>query len=150
MVTKTQIDNFLRQRKIALVGVSRNNRKFGSVIFKEMSAKGYQIFPINPNAEYINNQRCHPNLKDLPEQVDGVIIVVPPSQTEKVVQDVADLKIEHVWMQQGSESEKAIQYCKDNNISVVAGECILMFAEPVKSLHRIHRFVWKIIGKYPK
>jgi len=33
-------------------------------------------------------------------------------------------------MQQGSKSGDAIRFCEDKDISVVAGECILMFAEP--------------------
>jgi predicted CoA-binding protein len=53
-------------------------------------------------------------------------------------------------MQQGSESEKAINYCNENGIDVIHGECILMFAEPVESIHKFHKWLWKIFGKLPK
>lgn len=53
-------------------------------------------------------------------------------------------------MQQGSESQAAIDFCKENKIDYVSGECIMMFSEPVQSIHRFHRGIWKLIGKYPK
>ena len=52
-------------------------------------------------------------------------------------------------MQQGAESSTAIDLCKQNNINVIHGECILMFAEPLGFMHSIHRWIWKILGKYP-
>ncbi|MFC2140896.1 hypothetical protein ACFLQP_01185 [Acidobacteriota bacterium] len=53
-------------------------------------------------------------------------------------------------MQQGAESEKAIEFCQKNNFTTVTRECILMFAEPAARYHRMHRWVWKILGKLPK
>jgi hypothetical protein len=150
MTTQNSIDDFLAQKKLALIGISRSGKKFGNIIFKELKSKGYKIFPINPNVENIQGERCYPSLKALPEQVGGVIVVVPPVQTEKVVHDIVSAGIKQVWMQQGSESKSAIQFCKENGISVVEGECILMFVKPVKLFHRMHRGIWKLLGKYPK
>jgi hypothetical protein len=53
-------------------------------------------------------------------------------------------------MQQGAESKEAIRFCEDNNIAVVHGECILMFAEPLAFGHRLHRWIWKLLGRLPK
>ena len=150
MTSQNSINEFLAQKKLALIGISRSGKKFGNMIFKELKSKGYHVFPINPNVESIQNERCYPSLKALPEQVGGVIVVVPPVQTEKIVYDVASAGIKQVWMQQGSESKSAIQFCKENGISVVEGECILMFVKPVKLFHRMHRGIWKLLGKYPK
>ena len=58
--------------------------------------------------------------------------------------------IKKIWMQQGSESPKAIKFCKENGIELVEGECIMMFSEPVKSIHKFHRGLNKLFGKYPK
>lgn len=150
MTTQKSINDFLVQKKLALIGISRSGKKFGNMIFKELKSKGYQIFPINPNVETIQGEHCYPSLKALTERVGGVIVVVPPVQTEKIVYDVASAGIKQVWMQQGSESKSAIQFCKENGISVVEGECILMFAKPIKFFHRMHRGIWKLLGKYPK
>ena len=148
--TKAAVEEFVSQPKLAVVGVSRDRQKFGNAAYRELKHKGYQVYPVNRNVETIEGDRCYAKLDVLPEKVDGVVIVVPPPETEQVVREVEAAGIKHVWMQQGSESEKAIQYCQEHGIREVHGECIMMFAPPVKSAHRWHRGAWKLFGKLPK
>ncbi len=150
MVTKSMIEDFLSQQKIAIVGVSRNKNKFGNTVYKELKKKGYQVFPVNPNATEIKGDRCFPDVEALPEKVDGMVFVTQPKQTEIVLQSAEKVGIKKVWLQQGAESEKAIKFCEEKNIDCVFGECILMFAEPVGFGHKLHRWVWKVFGKLPK
>jgi predicted CoA-binding protein len=150
MTTRSAVTDFLDRRKLAIVGVSRNGQKFGNSAYKELKAKGYQIYPVHPHADTIEGDPCYPNLKALPEPVDGVLIVVPPQETEKVVQDAAEAGIRHVWMQQGADSAAAIRFCEERGINVVHGECILMFAEPTAFFHRFHRCVWGLLGRLPE
>jgi len=150
MNTKAAVDDFLAQRSLAVVGVSRSGKKFGNMAYRELKGKGYQLFPIHPEAEVLEGDKCYACLSDLPGRSGGVLIIVPPTQTEQVVRDAAAAKIPRVWMQQGAESEEAIRFCEEHGISVVAGECILMFAEPLRFYHKPHRWVWKLLGKLPK
>ncbi|MBT8387079.1 MAG: CoA-binding protein [Ignavibacteria bacterium] len=150
MNTKKRVDDFLSQNKIAVVGVSRKRSKFGNVIYREFKKKGYTVYAINPNTAEIEGDICYPDLFSTPKPVDGVIINVPPSKTEKVIKDVKETGIKRVWLQQGSQSDEAIQFCKDNNINCVSNECILMFAEPAGFIHRAHRWIWGVAGKLPQ
>ncbi len=150
MTNKATVNDFLAQKTLAVVGVSRNGQKFGNTAYKELKAKGYRLFPIHPQADTIEGERCYPSLSALTEPVGGVLIVVPPAQTEQVVRDAAAAGIRRVWMQQGAESEAAVRFCQENNISAVHGECILMFAEPTAWYHRMHRWIWGWTGKLPK
>jgi predicted CoA-binding protein len=79
--------------------------------------------------------------------VGGVVAVVPPAETEKIVEDCGRLGIRRVWMQQGSESPKAIERCRALGIAAVSGECLIMYTNPGFP-HTIHRFIWKVLGKY--
>jgi len=130
MVTGSLIDDFLSQRKLALVGVSRGGKKFGNAILRDLTAKGYQLYPVHPNAAVIDGHRCWPSLLQLPEEVGGVVIVVPPPETEKVLGDVVKARIPRVWMQPGAESAAAIRTCAEDGISAVHGECIMISAKP--------------------
>lgn len=150
MTTKANVDDFLSSAKLAIVGVSRSKIKFGNSIYRELKKKGYQVIPVNPNTDSIESEPCFPSLTELPEPVDGAVIVVPPAQTETVVRDAAKAGIKKVWMQQGAESVAAVKYCEDNGILAVHGECILMFADPTAFHHKMHRWVWKLLGKTPK
>ena len=150
MNSKASVDNFLSQKNIAIVGVSRSGKKFGNYINKGLKEKGYNTFIINPNAETIDEQKSYPDFKSLPEKAEGLVVCVTPSETETVVKDAAEYGIKNIWMQQGSQSDNAIELCKKNGIDYVAGECIFMFAEPVGFGHKLHRIVWGWLGKLPK
>ena len=150
MTSKADVRDFLAQKSFAIVGVSRKGNKFGNAIYKELKAKGYKVFPVNPHTDKINDEPCFPDLASLPEQVDGAVIVVPPLETEKVVKDAAQAGIQRIWIQQGAVSEQAVRFCSENEVNVISGECILMFAEPAAFYHKIHRFVWRLLGKLPR
>jgi uncharacterized protein len=143
------IKEIMAQRTLALVGASRNGKKFGNAILRELKSKGYAVLPVHPQAESIDGERCYPNLKSLPEKVGAVVVCVPPVQAEQVVQQAHEAGINRVWLQQGAESYTAVRYCENHEMTAVHGQCIMMFAEPVKSIHGFHRWIWKLIGKYP-
>jgi predicted CoA-binding protein len=147
---KALVDDFVAQKTLAVVGVSSNPNKFGSFAYRELKSRGYRVFPINPNLEKIGEDRCYPRLTALPEKVDCVLIVVPPKETEKIVKEADEAGIKRVWMQQGAESEAAIQFCHEHGVNEVHGECIIMFTNPVKSFHKLHRGLAKLFGKYPQ
>ncbi|MGH7491915.1 MAG: CoA-binding protein [bacterium] len=149
MTTKAAVEDFVAQHKLAIVGVSRDGKKFGYMAYRALQEKGYRVFPVNPNASGIDGERYYPDLRSLPEPVDGALIVVPPKVTEQVVRDAAAAGIRRIWLQQGAESPAAVRFCEENGISVVSGECILMFAQPVVSFHRWHRCLWKVLGRLP-
>jgi predicted CoA-binding protein len=150
VTSKAVVDDFVSQKTLALVGVSRQPKKFGNYALRELTQRGYRIFPVHPAAENIEGAKCYPSLRQLPEAVGGVVVVVPPTQTENVVRDAAAAGIKRVWIQQGAGSPDAIRFCQENGISEIHGECILMFAGPVKSVHNFHRWIWRLLGKLPK
>ena len=148
MVSKTILDDFLAQASLALAGVSRGGGKFGNKVLKDLTGKGYEILPVHPAATEIGGVPCSPSLADLPSEVGGLVLVVPPLQTERLVREARDVGITRVWMQPGAESEDAIQFCRDHNIEVIYDECIMMHADP-KGIHKAHRWLRGVFGKLP-
>lgn len=132
---RKNIDEFLLQRKIAVVGVSRNKDKFSNMIYREMRTAGYEVMAVNPNADLVEGDRCYAGLGALPVKPDGVVLVVPPTQGIQIVEEAARLGIRHVWVQPGANSSEIDQRLGELEIVTVSGECILMHIEPVKSIH---------------
>ncbi len=69
MTSKSLVENFLSQKNIAVVGVSRNTNeqprsKLRGILI-ELKKKCYNVFPINPNAEKIEGDKCYPDLLSL-------------------------------------------------------------------------------------
>ena len=120
-------NDFLNKKnKIAIVGVSANQKKWGFKIYKELKSSGFSVFPINPKHKKIGLDPCYPNLKALEEIPYIVITVVSPNVTEQIVKQCRKLGIKRVWMQPGSESEKAIKFCKHNNIEIMHDVCFVV------------------------
>ena len=148
MKSRASIEAFLAEPAMAVVGVSRSGKGFGNAAARELRRKGYRIYPINPQADLIDGERCYRSLAALPEPVRAVLVVVPPEQALDVVHAAAKAGVTRVWLQQGAESPLVMLACDELGLDVVAGECILMFAKPT-GVHKAHRFVWKLIGKLP-
>lgn len=145
-----QIDSFLECKIIALAGYSRNDKKFGNKVYDELIKNGFKVYPLNPNAEEINGHHCYPDIFSIPIIPDGLITLVQPEQTELLVKEAYRKGIKKIWLQQGSYTMTAVDYCKTNNINVVYGHCIFMFLGQINGAHKFHRFIWKLFGKYPK
>lgn len=121
------IKKFLDKKNIfAVVGASRNPKKYGYQLYKDLKEAGYEVYPVNPKAEEILGDKCYPGLKYLPTKPDVVDIVVPPRVTEEIVRTCKRLGITKIWMQPGSESEAAIRFCDKNNIEVVHSVCVMI------------------------
>jgi uncharacterized protein len=139
-------EDFVAEKVLAVVGVSRS-RGFGNQLFSHLRRRGYKVLPVSAHADGIEGQPCYRRLDDLPEPVGGVVTVVPPAETEKIVEDCGRLGIRRVWMQQGAESPRAVERCRELGITAVAGECLLMHTNPGFP-HTVHRFIWKLLKKY--
>lgn len=122
-----KIDKFLeRNNKIAIVGVNINPEKWGYKIYKNLKQIFSKVYAVNPKYEKIENNKCYPDLTSLPEKPDIVITITPPKITESIVKTCKKIGIKKIWMQPGSESKKAIDFCKTNNIDVIYNLCFIM------------------------
>ncbi len=147
MQEKELIESFFQNNSIAVVGATDNRKKFGYTVLNELMKKGFTVYPVNPKKEIINNLKVFPSVTALPSDVKCALLVIPPKETIKVVKEILSTNINLIWMQQGSESSDAIDFCEKNGISVISKKCVLMYAPPVKSFHKFHRFIWKMAGK---
>jgi predicted CoA-binding protein len=120
------IKEFMAQKKFAVIGASNNPEKYGNQIFKNLKKRGYEVYPVNPGLEELEGTKCYPSLEKVPVKVDVVDFVVPPGVTETVLEDCPRLGLDRIWLQPGSESDAAIEYCHKNNLKVVHGVCVMM------------------------
>ena len=147
---KQKIEDFLKSKKIALAGVSRNKKKFGYISFKSLVEKGYNILPINPNANEIDDKKCFKSISDLPSDVESVLIMTPQHNTDEVLKEAIKKGIKNIWVQQMSNTKNTIGIAEEYQKEIVIGKCIFMFAEPISGIHKFHRTLVKIFGGLPK
>lgn len=148
MVSRAAIEDFVAQRRLALVGVSRDGRGFGNVVRKELGARGYELFLVHPSAGSIGGLPCAARLADVASQVGGVVLVTPPEATTALVREAAEAGVRRVWMQQGAESREAILFCERGGLAAIHGECILMYTAP-RGFHALHRWLRGALRRLP-
>jgi len=148
--TLNEIQQFLAPKKLAVAGASRNPKKFGGTVIKDLKERGFELFPVNPNAEEIQGLKCFKTISDLPADVKHLLILTPKEKTLKTVNLAVQNKMKMVWIQQMSETPEAITVLKNSGIPFIQKKCIYMFADPVKGPHNFHRFLVKVFGRYPK
>ena len=150
MSKKESIENFLASKKIAIAGVSSNQKKFGYIIFKELREKGFDVCPINPKLDSLDGVKSYKSVSEIPPEYEKLFIVTPKEATDEIIIQAADKGIDHVWIQQMANTKDSSRIAKENNIELIEKECIFMYAQPVKSVHKFHRAIWKIFGLIPK
>jgi uncharacterized protein len=150
-----EVRDFLSAKRIALVGLSRNPKHFSRMLFRDMCKRGYEMVPVNPTARELEAKRCFARLQDIEPAVEAALIMTPASDTGRVVRDCAEAGIRRVWMyraggQGGSVSPAAVDFCHKEGIHVVEGHCPYMFFPKTPIFHRVHGFILKLTGGYPK
>ncbi|MFZ0770215.1 MAG: CoA-binding protein [Candidatus Sulfotelmatobacter sp.] len=148
------IEDFLAQKRIAMAGISRDPANFSVKLFEELCRRGYDVVPVNPNTAEVQGRRCFARVQDIQPPVEAALLMTSPEATETVVNDCAEAGIRRVWMYRaagkGSVSSKAVQFCRERGIQLVPGQCPFMFLPETAGVHRLHGFVRKITGRYPR
>lgn len=110
----------------AVVGASQDKEKYGNIIYRDLKAAGYRVYPVNPKLDSVEGDTCYPSIQSLPEKPAVVDMVVPPQAVLKVLDDCKEAGIERVWFQPGSESDEAIAKAESFGMKVVANACIML------------------------
>ncbi|GIW79893.1 MAG: CoA-binding protein [Gemmatales bacterium] len=124
---EAKIAEFLNGSPHAVVGASRDRRKYGNKVFRVFQQNNRPVYAVNPNADAVEGCRAYPDLESLPEKVHGVSIVTPPDVSEEVIRQAGRLGIKNLWFQPGAESSKALSEAREFGMNVIAnGPCLLV------------------------
>lgn len=151
------VQDFLAQKKIAVVGVSDKRETGCNLGYRRFKEAGYTVYAVNPRLTTFEGAPCYPDLQSIPDKPDAVFILANPKVTDLIVQQCVDLGVHHVWMHcmmgtkpglaagMTSVSPEAVRLCHENGIAVIPGTCPNQFLQPDFG-HRIMRMMWRMLG----
>jgi predicted CoA-binding protein len=113
---------------IAVVGATDTPGKFGGKIYRDLKGKGYRVVAVNPGRATVDGDEAFRSIADLPEPPDIVNVVVPPSRTLRVLDDVAELDDAAVWIQPGAADQKVRERVTELGIPALIDACIMVEA----------------------
>ncbi len=147
--------DFLAYKRIAVTGVSRTPGSHGSnVVYDRLVERGYEVFPVNPNATELGGKPAYPNLAAIPGGVEAVVIGTAPTHAMETMKEAVDLGVNQVWMHRsvdaGSVSPEATAYGREHGVRVIDGGCPLMFDPTADGAHKAMCAVLKLFGRVPR
>ncbi|MCL4531181.1 MAG: CoA-binding protein [Chloroflexi bacterium] len=107
----------------AIVGASQDRNKYGYEVFDILTRHGHTVLPINPKYADIDGVICYPSLPDLPRNPDVVLTAAPAIVSEQIARTCAAQRIPIFWMPPGTETDAALEICKQNDVTAIHGYC---------------------------
>lgn len=130
------LDAIFSPRSVAVVGASTKPGKVGHDIFVNILMGGYRgvLFPVNPTAKAIQCVRAYPTLSDVPDPVDLAIIILPPRESLKAVEEAARKGVQGIvivsagFREAGREGqaveERIVAVCREAGMRLVGPNCL--------------------------
>jgi acyl-CoA synthetase (NDP forming) len=98
---------FFEPRSVAILGASKTPGKAGNQILVNMAANGYagKIFPVNPEEGEIMGFKPYRSVKDIPDEIDLAVFVVPAEKTLEPLRECAEKRVPAVVIASGGYAE---------------------------------------------
>lgn len=86
-------DIFFSAKTFAVIGASRDNKKVGHAVFKNLLYSNKKVFPINPKAKEILGHKAYRDILEVPYQIECVVIAIPAKLVPLILRQAQRLKI---------------------------------------------------------
>lgn len=129
-MTAPSIPELLRDSSttVAVVGATDRPGKYGGIIYRDLKAKGFRVFAVNPYRDEVDGDPCYRSLDGLPEAPTIVDYVVPPRRTLDTLRDAARLGYLNAWVQPGAEDDDVVAYLEKEGFTFLVHACIMVQA----------------------
>ncbi len=130
------LEAFFKPKSVAIIGASREPRKFGHVIFKNFVGSGFEgkTYAINPKAESILGFEAYSSLKEVPDEVDLAVIAVPAPIVPRQIDECLSKNVRAVviisggFKETGEKGELLEREIKEkilgSNLRIIGPNCI--------------------------
>jgi uncharacterized protein len=147
MNTMERAKELLAQKRIALVGASRNEKDLTRILLRELAQRGYDVVPVNPNlaGAELDGRRAFTRLQDVAPPVGGAIFFTAPGQTAGAVEDALAAGVRRLWFHRGggpgAASPEALAVCRAAGVEPITDLCPFMALPNAGWFHRLHGFL---------
>ena len=125
----SEIKDILSKNKtIAMIGVSKDQKKPSTIVMKYMQKYGYKVIPVNPSAkgEKILGEEVFGKLDEIKTPIDIVDVFRPSKEVIEIAKDTVKINAKVLWLQLGISSDEAKKIVETNNIEYIENRCTKM------------------------
>jgi uncharacterized protein len=116
-------------KSVAVIGASRNRRKFGNKAVRAFRQQGYNVYPVNPRETEIEGLPAFRSIHEVPVRPQRVSVYLPPAELLKVLPDIAARGCDELWLNPGTESDAVLAEAQRLGLTVVQACSILGVGE---------------------
>ena len=119
----SQIDQLLKLKTWAIVGLSNNKERVAFDVAKVLIEKGHTIIPVHPKAETVHGQTGYAKLSDIPVPIDVVDLFVNSALAGDIVNEAIEIGAKGVWLQLDVIDAAAIARAQAAGLLAVMNRC---------------------------
>ncbi len=119
-------DEFLSKKVFAVAGSFKDESKYAWQIFRKLKKIGKKVYPINPQKDFVDGEKCYKSIKEIKDIIDVVNLVTPPAISLNIAKECKEKGINYIWAQPGASDERLINYCNENKINLLHDVCVLI------------------------
>jgi predicted CoA-binding protein len=142
---------FLGVRRMAVVGVSRDEKDFSRMLLRELLRRGYDAVPVNPALAEAEGCHAWPRVSAIVPPVEAALFLTPPAATEGAVRDALGAGVRRLWLHRGAgsgaASPAALAVCRASGAELVHDLCPFMVLGGAGFPHRLHGFFRRRLGR---
>lgn len=86
---------FFDPKSVVVIGATPIAQKVGNIVFHNLVENKHrgllkaELFPVNPRYPTLLGEKCHPSVRDLPQDVETLVIAIPAEGVPKAIEDGA-------------------------------------------------------------
>ena len=116
-------------KTVAVIGASRDRRKFGNKAVRAFVHSGYTVVPVNPHHREIEGLPAYASVLDVPHEIDIATVYVPPEVGERIVSEVGEKGIPELWLNPGADSPAVIRRARELGLKPTLGCSLIAIGE---------------------
>ena len=114
---------------VAIIGASKDRAKFGNKSLRAHAKRGFDVYPVNPNADEVEGHTAYASVSDIPVDLDRVSVYLPPERTLEVLEGIAKKGTKELFFNPGSETPEVVERARELGLEPILACSIVDIGE---------------------
>ena len=106
-------------KSVAIIGASKDPRKFGNKAVRAFLKQGFTVYPVNPNEAEIEGIAVYRSIGEVPVRPAMISVYLPSAVLLKLLPEIAARGCDELWLNPGTESDEVLAEAERLKLNVI-------------------------------